>query len=178
MSTARLFFALWPDAPTRRALRKTCRDAVAFCGGRPVPPPHYHLTLAFLGNVPVAQVPAIRAAAAGVTPPVLTLQLDRFGYFPRARVLWIGPTDVPTALTQLAAELWAALQAVGLQPEPRPFRPHVTIARKVNRAPRELSLQVVSWQLRGFALIRSVTAPTGARYTVDQCFPEGSSNEP
>lgn len=178
MSTARLFFALWPDAPTRRALRKTCRDAVGFCGGRPVPPQHYHLTLAFLGNVPLAQVPAIRAAAAGVDPPALTLQLDRFGHFPGARVLWLGPTESPTALTQLADSVWAVLEPLGLHPERRPFRPHVTIARKVSRAPRDQHPKPVAWPVQGFALVRSVTASAGARYTVDQCFPEGSSNEP
>ncbi|UCG73089.1 MAG: RNA 2',3'-cyclic phosphodiesterase [Chromatiales bacterium] len=178
MSAVRLFFALWPDAPTRRKLRKVCRDAVAFSGGRPVPPQHYHLTLAFLGNVPVAQVPAIRAAATGVAAPTLTLQLDRFGYFSRARVLWIGPTEAPAELAQLAASLWAALEPVGLQPELRPFHPHLTIARKVHRAPRDPQARPVAWPVRGFVLVRSVTEPTGARYTVDQCFPEGSSNEP
>ncbi len=178
MSTARLFFALWPDAPTRRSLRKACRPAVAFSGGRPVPPANYHLTLAFLGNVPEVAVPEIRAAAAAVEPPVLTLQLDRYGHFPRARVLWLGPAVPPAALAELAGALWAVVQPLGLTPDGLPFRPHVTIARKLVRPPRDPHAKPVTWRVHGFALIRSVTAPTGARYTVDQCFPEGSSNEP
>jgi 2'-5' RNA ligase len=70
------------------------------------------------------------------------------------------------------------LQPLGLQPERQVFRPHVSVARKVSRAPRDLHPKNVAWPVHGFALIRSVTASTGARYAVDQCFPEGSSNEP
>ncbi len=178
MSTARLFFALWPDDLTRHALHQACRDALAGCGGRPVPPANYHLTLAFLGDVREALVPPIRAAAAAIAPPSPTLQLDRCGHFPGARVLWIGPGESPAVLKQLADRLWAAMQPLGLEPDARAFQPHVTIARNVRRAPRNSRLTSVAWAVHGFALIRSVTDSTGARYAVDQYFPEGSSNEP
>jgi 2'-5' RNA ligase len=178
VSTARLFFALWPDSATRRALRKSCRDAVAFCGGRPVSPKHYHLTLAFLGNVPVERLPAIRRAAAVVPMPALSIDMDCFGYFPGARVLWIGPTEVPAELARLAGALWQALAPLDLRPEHRAFRPHLTIARKIARGPAGHQPRPLTWRAQAFALVRSVTAPGGARYTVDQYFPKGSSTEP
>lgn len=178
MSTARLFFALWPDEAVRRQLHKSCRDAVKACGGRPVPARNYHLTLAFLGNVAIELLPAIRAAAAELPPPSLELRLDRFGSFPRARVAWIGPGEPAPELAGLSQSLWAAMIPLGLDPDVRPFRPHVTIARNIQReASGEIRREVI-WPVRRFALIRSVTATEGARYTVDQGFPGGSSNEP
>jgi 2'-5' RNA ligase len=178
VTSARVFIALWPDEATRRALRKTCRAVVAYCGGRPVPSAHYHLTLAFLGHVPVELLADIRAAAATAVRPVPALVLDRFGHFPRARVLWIGPTHPPDGLAALAADLWSALAPLGLRPDQRAFRPHLTIARKLHRPPADQRPTPVAWQPAGFALVRSVTAASGARYTVDQCFEEGSSTEP
>lgn len=178
MSTARLFFALWPDPATRRRLGKTSRPAVRRCGGRPVPERNLHLTLAFLGNVPTELLPVIRQAAAGLEPPALELELDRFGHFPRARVAWLGLSDPPPALATFAAQLWAALEPVGLEVEHRPFHPHVTIARKIQRPPDVEVSRAVQWTVRSFELMRSVTASAGARYTLDQGFPQGSSNEP
>lgn len=162
----------------RRKLHKACRDAADRCGGRPVPARHYHLTLAFLGNVPVALLPAIRTAATTVAPPDFELRLDRFGRFPRARVAWLGPGESPAELARLAQDLWAALVPVGLTPDPRPFRPHLSIARKILREPAVNLPRALIWRVGGFALIRSVTDPAGARYSVDQYFPKGSSNEP
>lgn len=178
MTALRLFFALWPDDATRRHLAKASRPALKRCGGRPVPARNLHLTLAFLGDVPADWVPAIRAAAGEVAPPILDLELDRVGQFPAARVAWLGPARVPAELARVAAELWAAVAPVGVAPDRRPFRPHVTIARKIQRPPDLNAAQPVHWRVRGFALIRSVTAQEGARYMVDQEFPQGSSNEP
>lgn len=178
MSAVRLFFALWPDDATRRRLHKLCRPALKRCGGRPVPARNYHVTLAFLGNVAADLVPAIRDAAARVEPVRLELKLDRFGHFPRARVAWFGPAETPPELAALARQLWEVLTPLGLEADRRPFRAHVTIARKIVRAPEPDCAQPLSWPVQGFALIRSVTAPEGSRYVVDQGFPEGSSNEP
>ena len=66
MSSARLFFALWPDSAVRAVLQASCQAVTVSCGGRPVPPRNYHLTLAFLGQVDSADLAGIRAAAAQV----------------------------------------------------------------------------------------------------------------
>ena len=93
-----------------------------------------HLTLRFLGPTPderiEATVGAVRSAAAGVDP--FRLRLAGAGSFPpgpRPRTLWLGVHDVDGSMGRLAAATGAALAAVGWTVDPRPFRPHLTLAR-------------------------------------------------
>jgi 2'-5' RNA ligase len=173
----RLFFALWPDETTRAQLSAACTDVAAASGGRPVEPAHYHLTLAFLGSVPGEAVPEIRRLAARVEPAGTAVCLDRFGYFARAGVLWLGASSTPPALGRLAEQIRQRMQVLGLPADEKPFRPHVTIARKVPDPPRNpvsrtggAGLPVV-WPIREFVLVDSVTDPAGARYEVLERFP-------
>jgi 2'-5' RNA ligase len=94
-----------------------------------------HLTLKFLGNVPVADLPnvynAVEQAAKAVSPFKLTLA--ECGMFPtrgRPNVLWIGAQA--SGLFTLQASIEEELSAAGFPPESRPFHPHLTIARLRN----------------------------------------------
>lgn len=167
----RLFFGLWPDDATRDALRRATRPVVRHCGGKTVPPDTFHLTLAFLGNVPDERFEAIVAAAAGIAVEPLALTLERLGYFPAPQVLWIGPAEMPRSLQRLTADIWRSLAAAGLQPDVRPFHPHVTLARKVQSPPELPVTRPVAWRVPGFSLIESDADPEGARYRVVASFP-------
>lgn len=167
----RLFLALWPDPTTRESLRRATRALVRHCGGRPVPPENFHVTLAFLGNVPEEQVDGIRSAAAGCHLDPLTLCLERIGHFPVPQVLWIGPVATPEPLARLAADLWRALAPAGLRPQARPFHAHLTLARKVVEAPEMTAVRPVQWPVTGFSLLESQTTEKGARYRSVAEFP-------
>lgn len=133
-ATRRLFFALWPDEPTRRQLVRETRRVVHHCGGKPVPPAHYHVTLAFIGNLPAERFDDIVAAGRATAAAQLELLFDRVGYWSRPRVLWAAPSRCPPALHALVSMLWDRLCAVGLEPEARAYQPHLTLCRKVGRA--------------------------------------------
>jgi len=160
----RLFFGLWPDDATREALHRTTRATVRHCGGKPVPPANFHLTLAFLGNVAEERCEDIAAAGARMSLPELTLTLDRYGYFAAPRVLWLGSSAEVPSLRNCVAVLWRALADAGVPPDARPFHPHVSVARKVASPPELRPPRPVTWAVRGFALIESETLPEGARY--------------
>jgi len=166
---------LWPDAATRVALVHAARKAVKRCGGRPVPPDNYHITLAFLGNQPAALFDDIVRAGSAVAGAPVELALDRFGYFPKPRVFWIGARERPSALTRLADKLWDRMEDLGLRREQRPFQAHVTLARKVAALPEVSSPSPLIWRASSFALIESVTEQRGAVYTVAHEFPLGES---
>ena len=108
---------------------------------RLVRPEGVHLTLKFLGDIEVSQVPqvagAMRQAASRHTPFSLTLGAP--GVFPntnRARVLWIGVDGDLKALKSLQAEVEEVLTSVGFAAERQPFNPHLTIGRMHYRASR------------------------------------------
>lgn len=172
--TQRLFFALWPDAEVRLRLE---RAALALKGvhGRRVALENLHITLAFLGSLSAAGRACAEAAAAAIYGEPFTLVLDRLGAFPRARVVWLGASEVPPALAGLAVALNAGLAACGLEPDPRPYRPHVTVLRKVSRPPPPAELaQAVGWPVREFVLVESRTLAQGAEYRVLERWTLGS----
>lgn len=161
----RLFFALWPDAPTRGAIRRATALAVRRGGGRPVAAEKWHVTLAFLGSQPESKLAAVCAAAAAVEPPRGALNLARLGHFSRARVLWLGPRETPRALRRFVTALWEVLEPLGIARERRAFNAHLTLARKVKR-PQSACVEPVVWHYAGFSLVESVTDCRGARYTI------------
>jgi 2'-5' RNA ligase len=103
----------------------------------------FHLTLAFLGEIPHADLHAVcRAvaeAAAGCPP--LALRLEGLGAFPdpaRPRVLWVGTTGPGLEpLHRLNKSVCQATAALGYPADTR-FHPHVTLGRlKPRRGPSQ-----------------------------------------
>lgn len=165
-ATRRLFFAIWPDDASRTAFAHVTRKAARASGGRPVPISNLHSTLAFLGPVPEERMPQALAAAAGIKQPPFNLVFDRLEHWPKPAVLCITCTQAPPAAAELASELWKLLAGQGFVPDPKPYRPHITIARKVVKSHALGSIHAVDWPIEEFALVESTTAPEGAQYTV------------
>jgi 2'-5' RNA ligase len=147
----RLFVAAYPPAAV-------CADFAvavgALCVGQPrppgasvrlVPPGQWHLTLAFLGDVPDGRVPraaqavdrAVSAARAAAerSPAAPVIRIAGGGTFGTGRftTLWAGLRgDVP-GVSALAATLARELRAAHLPYDGRVLRPHVTVARPGDR---------------------------------------------
>ena len=129
----RVFVALDLSDEVRRAiaglvgkLEKTCR------GARWVRVEGIHVTLKFIGEVPVDKVEQIRGALAGVhTAAPVEMSFRGKGFFPNAkhpRVFWAGIEATPN-LGELATEIERRMEALGIPREQRPFKPHLTLAR-------------------------------------------------
>jgi len=91
-----------------------------------------HLTLKFLGNVSLADIPKVSNAVERVTKPMSTFEVavSGCGLFPpqgRPSVLWLGTQA--SGLQALHAPIEEELAEAGFARESRPFRPHLTIAR-------------------------------------------------
>ena len=135
---------------------------------RPLPPEHLHLTLAFLGHRPVAELDAIlralREAAVRAEPPLLCLR----GYRETRSVGMLTFDDADGRAAALAVDLHDRLAALGVyEPERRKWLPHVTVLR-FRRRPR---LQPVLPDLATVHAVRRgcfpvSTTPSGAQYEV------------
>jgi 2'-5' RNA ligase len=167
----RLFFALWATAEERRALSAAAAAAVGTSGGRAVPEENLHVTLAFLGQVPAARTTELAALAHRVgtngalagTP--LVLQFERLAYWHAPQIL-VALSTAGAAAAALAAALQREASAAGFLPDLKPFRAHVTVARKVTHAAASTPLPSVSWKCAEFVLVESRTIATGSIYSV------------
>jgi len=167
--TLRLFFALWPEESLQRSLATAVREALGQDPpGQPMPVRNLHVTLAFLGSVPEERVQALRAAAAPAAraaAPPLTLEFRQLRFWRRAQLVCASPAPCAGA-DSLAQSLRQCLHAAGFSPDEKPFRPHVTLARRAELAPARSEFAPVTWSFSAFALVRSRTEPTGSVYSV------------
>ena len=133
----------------------------------PVSAENLHLTLLFLGHQPTSQIPLLSQQASQVVEalalPPFAIRLDRLGLFPKARVAWIAPSQPPEPLLQLETRLRAALTAVGIGVEERPYRPHVTLLRKCQAA-TTAEVSPVELCANALHLYESRSTPEGVRY--------------
>lgn len=175
--TARCFVGLWLPRPAREALEVVVRRLRANTTGvRWVPPSRWHVTLAFLGDVPRARLTEVRAVLRALEVPLpLRLGISGLGAFPdpaRPRVVWAGLDGDVEALGLLAGRVTRALEEVGFPREERPFRAHVTLGRvkHARAAPAlraELSAQGAAAPpavVSTFSLVESTLTPDGPDY--------------
>lgn len=164
-------------------LQDYLRALPPFSEFRWVPPGNVHITLRFLGDISGDEAAAASTALASGSAGgrAFSFPLDRLGAFPRAEnpsVLWAGPMEPPPALVSLAENLQSALVRAGFPAEERPFRPHLTLARRrrKKRPPRGLAAALREadearpgpcpvLRMSEAALIQSDLRPGGVVYT-------------
>ena len=165
----RLFCALRLPDETLDALVGWEQDAFGGVPGlRQVPRENLHVTLAFLGHRPAADMEAIagalRAAAAGVEPPRLTVD----GYRETRSVGMLVLEDAGGRASALASRLHGGLEGLGVyRREPRAWLPHLTVARWRERPRLQPDLPSVgTFVPSDAAAYLSRLHPGGARYEV------------
>lgn len=157
----RMFVAAVPPASVLEDLDEFLavrREAAAF---RWTMPEQWHVTLAFLADVPERTfddlVARLERAAHKRHPMRATIAGG--GAFPnvaRARVLWAGvELDDPVELSRLATGCRAAASKAGIEVPGERFKPHVTVAR-VGRP-----VEVTSW-------VRLLDGYRGPSYDLDE----------
>jgi len=165
----RLFLALWPEEAERRQMAEL---AASVAGRRRVHDDNLHLTVVFLGATDAAQRAAYEAALADLPALELELILDRYGYWPQPRILWLGSSHTPPELYERVAELHRRLRGCGFTPERRAFQAHITLARKFpGPAPVQPPAAPVCWPIRDIALVESLCEDGGVRYEVVRRWP-------
>lgn len=167
---------------TIEGLRKKSGPAVRW-----IKPEGVHVTLKFLGEVPVKKLPAIKLAiqeaVVGHSPFELEFSnIGTFGGREGLRIMWVGIAGDVLRLEALVRAVNAALTVVGFEPERRPFRPHLTLGRvrdeigtrqraEIEVAVGKTEVPGVSWRTSQVSLMRSRLGPGGASYEVLATFP-------
>lgn len=141
-------------------------------------PDNVHLTIKFLGEIPVPDVDRLSNAAARATKPLspFKLAVEQTGAFPsysRPRVLWLGITDTDKQLGRLQMQLEDECAIEGFPKETRPFHPHLTLARirhsasagVLGTAHRSLNFEPTQIEVSELLVIRSELGKDGSTHT-------------
>jgi 2'-5' RNA ligase len=147
------------------------------------PVDNLHLTTKFIGEWPAERLDQVKLALAPLAArEPIPIEVRGLGWFPNPhnpRVFWAG-VKAPPALTELARDTDAALHAVGVPAETRPFSPHLTLARIKTPVPlAELRRRVAALDSADFGgftagvfcLYLSERGPGGSVYTKLAEFP-------
>ncbi len=178
--TVRAFIACSLDEATKESIRElTARLKKIDSGIKWVRPEAMHLTLRFLGNMDKDDVElageAMEETAAGLSP--VQVVVAGHGTFPpgkKPRVVWLGLKKGGDELYSIYERLEESLQAKGLGPADKAFKPHLTLGRVkspkgVNRMLKELEEvgdRVIGEFTAGeITLFKSELRPSGAVYT-------------
>jgi len=110
-------------------------------GARWVDPAQLHLTLGFFDDVPEDIDLVLREKLSSIEFGAFFLPIRAVGTFPTKgppKVIWIGVGKAHPHLFQIHKRVQEAALAVGIEPELRPWHPHITIARCREVAPQSL----------------------------------------
>lgn len=133
----RLFISLPFDESVKKQITAVQDRLREICPkGNFTRPENFHLTLAFLGEIPHSRVEPICQVMDGVCFPSFPLAFERAGSFRRDNgdLWWIGAAPNPSLL-QMQKSLAQGLEQAGFQIDKRKFLPHLTIARQVQGNP-------------------------------------------
>jgi 2'-5' RNA ligase len=169
---ARLFCALrLPDD----ALDRLCEWQAEQLGGRVVVREHLHITLAFLGHRPVAELERILGATRDAAEDARPMRLEPVRYRETRTVGMVVLSDENGSATALAEDLQRRLEGLGVyERENRPWLPHVTVLRFRQRPRLRPPLpELGELSPSDAAVYHSVLRSTGAQYVVVESFALG-----
>jgi len=171
--TKRLFVAIDPPESTRKFLAGL--DPY-IRGVRWTDVEQMHLTLAFFGDVPEAVDLALREKLSAIQFGAFFLPITAVGTFPPKglpKIIWIGVGRGHPHLFQVHKRVQEAALAAGIEPELRPWHPHLTIARCRDLAPQSIrkflqsnaDLDAGMIRVEAFHLYSSKLTPAGPIHT-------------
>ena len=175
MRAKRLFVSL--DLPETIA-RDLVRLDPLQRGVRWLRPEQMHLTLSFLGYVEPAAEEKLRERLCAIRFTSFFLPLQGLGKFPKkgpVKILWLGVGQGHPHLFQLHKRIAEAALGAGLEPDLRPWHPHITLARCESISPeaiRKFLREQADFDaglipVNQFQLKSSQLTPAGSHYTTE-----------
>jgi len=182
----RSFIAIELPKETKRELarlQERLKRVCGYCPAKWVAAESMHLTLNFLGDVPLVKLDDIKRAVAQATvgTEAFEFTLANLGAFPdleRPHVVLVGLGGDIERLLKIQKHLDQLLAGLGFDPENRPFSPHMTLARvrdEASAADKKRLGQAISSttcdtdrsiEVRAISLIKSQLTSAGPIYTV------------
>ena len=119
----------------------------------------------------------MHASATTIRADRFVCNLDCYGYFPRAKIFWMGCKETPNELIQLHRKLGTALENCAYRAEDRSFTPHLTLMRKCEQAELIQAEFSIKWPVDKFALLESHSGRHGVNYRLIETYPLDGGGE-
>jgi 2'-5' RNA ligase len=100
------------------------------------PPESWHITLQFLGNAGDEEYACLVERLHGVRAAPMKILPEKLGAFGKVGILYAGVKPTPELL-ELERKVSSATNGCGFAREDRPYRPHITLARRRGRGGRD-----------------------------------------
>ncbi len=165
----RVFFALWPDNDIRTRL-SSLSEQFEQVGLRKLKPSNFHMTLFFVGNVEEHIVMTLLDRAKSIRVPEITLEFNELDYWRKPKVLCLTCQKQPSSLYHLVNALNEMMSDLPIRRETRPFRAHITLARKATYRPKVI-FNPISLFAERFVLVESISSADGVEYRVLESWP-------
>jgi len=185
MKTIRSFIAIKIPAKIRNKLEKV-QDNLKKSNAalQLVSPENIHITLKFLGDVPVESINDIQDTIRKSILQVDTfpISFSKIGVFPNSeypRIIWIGIEKGRDELSLLNTKIENFISGFSLHQENRKFQPHLTLARVRSGRNRKRLLNILE-ELKNIragemfakeiCLMESILKPQGTQYNILKIF--------
>lgn len=162
----RIFFALWPSEQTREKI-DNFNQSLRLGGLRKVKSANLHITLLFLGNTDAKTERLLRRMAENISVQPFELTFDQLDFWQKPKILCLTTQRYDAQLTALVKALNHIVEQCGMHTEVRPYKPHITLARKAQKL-IDCEVQPIAWQVNSFCLIESCSTPNGVVYQMLQ----------
>lgn len=164
MNRKRLFFALWPSDEQRQEIDAATNSYRPKLAGTWTEPANWHVTLFYIGEFPEDDIASLLTAAHKIECPSLDLRFESIYFWKRPKIICLFASQIPRQLLGLVRSLDSAANMFGVKPEDRPYRAHMTIARKAQSFEPITLAQPLELHWSRFHLIESVSTPSGVKY--------------
>jgi 2'-5' RNA ligase len=146
-------------------------------GLRWLPADQLHLTMSFLGDIEAEAETRLRDALTGVRVGEFFLPIQGVGVFggSRPKIVWAGVGKGHPLLFALHKHIQDTVLRAGLEPDLKPFHPHITLGRAKDVSRQTLlpflrqhaETEFGLWKVTGFCLYSSILSPQGATHTME-----------
>jgi 2'-5' RNA ligase len=135
-----------------------------------------HLTLGFFGGVAELAESRLKENLGAIKFGSFFLPVKEIGTFPSKgppKIIWIGVGTAHPHLFQIHKRIQEAALHAGLEPDLRPWHPHITLARCANVSPQaarkflgeNAEIDAGMFRVAEFSLYSSKLSPAGSIYT-------------
>lgn len=160
----RLFFALWPSHEQRQEIDDATSSFRSKLAGTWTEPGNWHVTLFYIGAFPEDEIAYLMTAAHKVDCPSLKLKFESMRFWKRPKIICLFASQIPRELLTLVRSVESTAQTFGVEPENRPYRAHMTVARRAKPFEPITLAQPLELHWSRFHLIESVSTPSGVKY--------------